>query len=115
MNIAKSELLSILSAGDVPVREGEQYLEDLKTFPKIAYWEYFWNDEMASGDDYETVVTYQVSFASRTPRHPALLAIKQALNNAGLHPAISHEYIKAQNGPGWWHSYFSVDITEALE
>ena len=38
MNITKSELLSILSAGDVPVREGEQYLEDLKTFPKIAYW-----------------------------------------------------------------------------
>ena len=25
------------------------------------------------------------------------------------------KYIKAQNGPGWWHSYFSVDITEALE
>ena len=70
---------------------------------------------MASGDDYETVVTYQVSFASRTPRHPALLAIKRALNSAGLHPAISHEYIKAQSGPGWWHSYFSVDITEALE
>ena len=114
MRLTKAELLEIISSTDVTVREGEQYLDDLKTFPKIAYWEYYWTDEMASGDDYETVVTYQVSFASRTPRHSALLAIKKALNDHGLHPDISHEYVKAQNGPGWWHSYFAVDVTEEL-
>jgi hypothetical protein len=115
MELTKAELLEILNGSGVTVREGEQYLEDGKTFPKIAYWEYLWSDSEASGDSYETVVTYQVSFASRTPRHSKLLALKNALNSHGLTPDIYHEYVKAQNGPGWWHSYFSVDITEHLE
>ena len=115
MYITKAELVTILGACGVPAREGEQYLDELKTFPKVAYWEYVWSDSMASGGDYETVVTYQVSFASRTPRHEALLALKSAMNNSGLYPAIYHEYVPAQSGPGWWHSYFSVDVTESLE
>lgn len=115
MKITKSELIEILGSVGIPAREGEQYLEDLKVFPKIAYWEYYWEDSMASGDDYETVVTYQVSFASRTPRHEKLLALKEALNAAGIHPAISHEYTKASNSPGWYHSYFAVEITEDLK
>lgn len=114
MEMTKAELVSILQSVGVPVREGESYLEDLKTFPKIAFWEYYWSDQMASGDDYHTTVTYQVSFASRTARHEKLLALKAALNAAGLHPTISHEYLKAQNGPAWHHSYFAVDITEDL-
>ena len=115
MKLTKSELISILESVGIPAREGEQYLEDLKVFPKIAYWEYYWEDSMASGDDYETIVTYQVSFASRTPRHEKLLELKEALNAAGIHPAISHEYTKASNSPGWYHSYFAVEITENLE
>jgi len=114
MRITKAKFLNILKSTGVSVREGEQYLDDLKTFPKIAYWDYYWADEMASGNDYETVITYQVSFCSRTPRHESLLALRQALNDAGLHPAISHEYVKATSGPGYYHSYFSVDVTEVL-
>lgn len=113
--MTKAELVEILNATGVPAREGEQYLDDLKVFPKIAYWEYYWSDSMASGDDYHTVVTYQVSFASGRPRDPKLLTLKSALNAAGLHPSISHEYVKAQSGPGWYHSYFAVDITEDLD
>ena len=115
MKMTKSDLVTILTGLEIPAREGEQYLDDQKDFPKIAYWEYLWTDEMASGDDYDTVVTYQVSFASRTPRHEKLLALKDALNAAGLHPTISHEYVKATAGPGWYHSYFAVEITETLE
>ena len=114
MMMTKADLVEILNSVGVPAREGEQYLDDLKVFPKIAYWEYYWSDVMGSGDDYETTVTYQVSFASRTPRHNKLLALKKALNDAGLHPSIAHEYVKAQNGPGWYHTYFAVDITEEL-
>ena len=114
MNITKKQLVTVLESLDIPAREGEQYLDDVKEFPKIAYWEYYWADSMASGDDYHTVVTYQVSFASRTARHEKLLALKEALNALGLHPNISHEYVKAQNGPGWHHSYFGVDIVEDL-
>lgn len=112
--LTKAEFIAIVNSVGVAAREGEQYLEDRRTFPKIAYWEYFWKDSMASGDDYGTVVTWQVSFASRTPRHAKLLALKAAFNAAGVHPTISHEYVKGVDGPGWWHSYFGVDVVEEL-
>ena len=112
--LTKNEFISIVTGVGVTAREGEHYLEDRKVFPKIAYWEYLWADNMASGEDYKTIVSYQVSFASRTPRHPKLLALKAAFNAAGLHPIISHEYVEGTDGPGWWHSYFGVDVEEDL-
>lgn len=111
--MTKTELVQILRTTGVSVEEGEQYLND-KTYPKIAYWEYYWNDVMASGDDYEEIVTYQVSFVSRKPRDPALITLKRNLNDAGLHPQISHEYVAGTNGPGEHHSYFAVDIEESI-
>lgn len=115
MNLTKAQLVDILASLDIPAREGEEYLEDLKVFPKLAYWEYVWSDSMASGDDYETVVTYQISFASRTARHAKLLELKSALNEAGIYPTIYHEYVKGTNSAGWHHSYFNIDVTESLE
>lgn len=112
--LTKAEFISIVNSVGVTAREGEQYLEDRRVFPKIAYWDYYWSDNMASGGDYKTTVTRQVSFASRTPRHPKLLALKAAFNDAGIHPNISHEYVKGMDGPGWWHSYFAVDVEEDL-
>lgn len=112
--MTKNEFISIVNSVGIAAREGEQFLEDRRAFPKIAYWEYYWADVMASGDDYNTVVTYQVSFASRTPRHPKLLALKVKFNDAGLHPAISHEYVKGTDSPGYYHSYFAVDVEEEL-
>lgn len=114
MDMTKTELVAVLNSVGINAREGEQHLDDLKVFPKIAYWDYYWSDDMASGDGYQTVVTYQVSFASKTARHPKLLALKSALNARGLHPAIQHEYVKGVHAPGWYHSYFSVDVTEEL-
>lgn len=112
--MTKTEMVAILDSVEVPAREGEQYLDDLETFPKIAYWEYYWTDDMASGDDYQTIVTYQVSFVSDVPRDTKLLSLKSALNNVGQHPTIMHEYVKASSGPGYYHSYFSVDVTEEM-
>ena len=113
--MTKQELIDLIESVGVTARENELYLEDLKAWPKIAYWEYIIEDVMASGDDYETVVTYQVSFASRAARPAELLELKQAFNNAGYHPVIYHETLNATNGPAWHHYFFRVEITEALE
>jgi hypothetical protein len=112
--MTKSKLIKLIESTGVTSRENELYLEDMKTFPKIAYWEYIIEDVMASGDDYETVVTYQVSFASRTARPQELLKLKKAFNAAGYHPIIYHETLPATNGPAWHHYYFQVGVTEEL-
>ena len=113
--MTKAELINLIESVGVTARETELYLDDLKTFPKIAYWEYIIEDVMASGDDYETVVTYQVSFASRNARPAELLRLKRAINDAGYHPVIYHETLNATNGPAWHHYYFRVEITEELD
>ena len=113
--MTKKELVNLIESVGVTARENEMYLEDMKEWPKIAYWEYIIEDVMASGDDYETVVTYQVSFASRTARPEELLKLKKAFNAAGYHPVIYHETLNATNGPMWHHYYFRVEITEDLE
>lgn len=112
--MTKNELSDLLHGLNIPVGEGEQFLDSSNASPKVAYWEYLWSDDMASGDDYDEIVTYQVSFVSRRPRDPKLLALKLALNDAGIHPDINHEYVKADQGPGEHHSYMSIDVTEAL-
>lgn len=113
--MTKTELVELINSTGITARENELYLEDLKTFPKIAYWEYIIEDVMASGDDYETVVTYQVSFASRTARPTELLTLKRAFNAAGYHPIIYHETLPATNGPAWHHYYFRVEIMEDMD
>lgn len=113
--MTKSKLIKLIESTGVTSRENELYLEDMKTFPKIAYWEYIIEDVMASGDDYETVVTYQVSFASRTARPQELLKLKKAFNAAGYHPIICHETLPATNGPAWHHYYFNVEIEEEMD
>ena len=112
--ITKKELSTILHTLQIPVGEGEHFLEAKDAMPKLAYWEYVWDDEMASGDDYEEIVTYQVSFVATKPRHRKLLELKALLNSYGLHPTIYHEYVAAGDAPGHYHSYFSVDVAEGL-
>lgn len=113
--MTKSELIKLIESTGVTSRENELYLEDAKEWPKIAYWEYIIEDIMASGNDYDTVVTYQVSFASRTARPPELVKLKKAFNDAGYHPMIFHETVKATNGPAWHHYYFNVEIEEEMD
>ena len=113
--ITKSDLSELLhGVFDEAVGEGEHFLDSFETYPKCAYWEYLWRDDMASGDDYEELVTYQVSVVSRRTRDPKLKILKSRLNAIGLHPDINHEYVKAQEGPGEYHSYFAVEVVEAL-
>lgn len=112
--LSKRELSDMLHLLGIPVGEGEQFLEDQKNKTKVCYWEYVWHDEMASGEDYENVVTYQVSFKSDKPRHPKLVEMKRRFNKAGIHPDFYHEYVKGTNGAGYFHSYCSIDVLEEL-
>lgn len=117
--ISKKELSELLHRLDIPVGEGEHFLDSSGEYPKVAYWEYLWSDDMASGDHYLEIVRYQISFVSKTPRHKKLKELKKLINDAGMHPEIYHEYVKgsdnsANNTPGTFHSYFYIDIAEDL-
>ena len=112
--MTKAELSDLLHGLNIPGGEGEHFLDSSGEYPKVAYWEYFWHDNMASGDDYEEIVTYQVSFVSRRPRDSKLILLKSRLNAVGLHPDINIEYVKAENGPGEFHAYMAIDVTEAI-
>lgn len=113
--MTKAELSAILHSVGIPVGEGEHFMDSQESMPKVAYWEYIWSDVMASGDDYDTVVTYQLSFMSRRPRDQKLMDLKSALNDHGIHPDFYHEYVKDDKGPGYYHSYCSVDVLEWLD
>ena len=110
--LTKAEFSRLINSIGVPVGEGEQYLDDETAPQKIAYWEYLWTDITGSGGTYETVVRYQVSYASTRARDSYLKALKQALNIMGLHPQFFHEYVKGTNGPGYHHWYCAVDVLE---
>ena len=112
--MTKRELSTILHGLDIPVGEGEHFIDSAERMPKVAYWEYIWRDVMASGSDYDVVVTYQVSFLSSRPRDRKLLELKAALNSAGVHPDFFHEYVKGENAPGYYHSYCAIEVEDHI-
>jgi hypothetical protein len=113
--ITKNELSEILhGVFGTSVGEGEDFLDKAGVFPKCAYFEISWNDEMASGESYEELVTYQISVEYRKPRDPALLALKKALNERSLHPDFYHEKVSPSKGPSHFHSYCSITCKEVL-
>lgn len=107
--MTKPELLAIFEALDIPYHEGIQYMDDNTKYPQIVFFEYTWEDEMASGNNYTTTVSYQISFRSMKPRDRKLLELKKLLNNNGIHPIIQHEYIESKRE---WHSFFPIEVNE---
>lgn len=104
--MTKQELSEMLHATGCPVNEGISDLDNGKKFPRIDYWEIAWDDVMASGDNYEDKITWQVSFYSRTPRNEKLIMLRDMMRKKGLHPTILHEFITDDK---IWHSYFSLE------
>ncbi len=105
----KQELIKVLQSIHVAVSEGIQNDKDANKFPRIVFWEYFWEPIPASGEVYNTKVTYQVSFFSDVPRHFKLLELLRKLHKNGIKPAVEHEYVQEGN---YFHSYFAIEVLE---
>ncbi len=109
--MTKEEFVELLDELNIPVSEEAPKDEEIEDEVRLHYWEYNWEDNMASGEEYNTIVTYQVSFIADIPRHPKLLELKHLLNSQGIHPSIQHENLLEQRRI---HSFFSVDLLENI-
>lgn len=104
--MTQKELSEILHNTGCPVNEGVSSLKNEKVFPRIDYWEYLWQDVMASGEGFSETVTWQISFYAKRPRDAKLLELRDTLRSLGYHPEISHEYNVEDRV---WHSYFAIE------
>ncbi|HIU74394.1 MAG TPA: hypothetical protein IAC62_00760 [Candidatus Pelethocola excrementipullorum] len=107
--MTKEELSNLLHSLDIPVNEGVASNENENKYPRTVYWDYIWEDVLASGEEYENRVTYQVSFYSKTPKHEKLIELRERLRDIGKHPTIYHEYVEKDKV---FHSYFSLEVAE---
>jgi len=109
--MTKQELVDLLKELEIPLSESTPRDEDMEKEIRICYWDYIWEDLTASGSNYNTNVTYQISVIADKPRHPKLIELKNKLNRIGLFPTIQHEYLTEQRRI---HSFFSLDVLENI-
>ena len=114
--VSKAELSKMLRSIGVPLDEGITAEENRNKYPRIVYWPYIEQDEMASGEGYENRVTYQISFYARIPQHEKYKILRNKLREKGIHPVFYHEYVeKDPVYENTWHTYFAVEVTEEIE
>ena len=70
--MTKQELSSLLKSLGVPVNEGITSDKNTNEYPRIVFWPYLEEDEMASGNEYQNVVTRSRSL----PAHLSMTNIK---------------------------------------
>ena len=109
--MTKQEMVQLFKELNVPISESTPRDNDMEEEFRLHYWDYYWEDNMASGEDYSTIVTYQISVTANKPRHPKLMELKKKLNDRGLHPCIQHEYNADKRRV---HSFFALDVLENL-
>lgn len=109
--MTKEELSVLLHSCCDTVSDSETDMESQNKYPRIVYWSYIWEDVAASGNGYADLRTYQVSIWGKVPpdNNPVVLSVREAMQSAGLHPQIRHEYVTADQA---FHSYFSVEVLE---
>lgn len=109
--MTKSEFIELLQQLNIPINEGESSVSNSSKYPRIVFWDYLWEDKIASDDHFVTVETYQVSFFSKTPRHQKLLDLRQLLRDKKIYPIIQHEFIEDKGKDiKYYHSYFSLEL-----
>ena len=79
MIVTKTEFIELLQELNIPINEGESSVTNSTKYPRIVFWDYLWEDKMASDDNYVSVETYQVSFFSKTPRHEKPIELRNIL------------------------------------
>lgn len=107
--MTKIELSEMLHSVKIPINEGITCEENINDYPRILYWQYIWEDIVASGEEYHVKATYQISFYSRVPSHEKLIELRETMRKEGLHPVIYHEYVEKDKV---WHSYFALEVIE---
>ena len=108
--MTKKELSNLLHDTGCPVNEGITVdLKKEKIFPRIDYWEILWDYVRTSGGRYADKVTRQISFYAKKPRDEKLLKLRKKLNEVGIYPVISHEYVAEDR---IWQSYFAIETIE---
>lgn len=105
----KPELIKLLKELKIPVNEGTPSDENIEAPEVLYFWDYLWEDLTASGKEYNTNVTYQISFLAEKPRSSKLLELKHKLNDLGLFPTMQHEYNPETRR---WHSFFPLEVLE---
>lgn len=108
----KDKLIEIMKSLGIPINEGIQNDKDTNSYPRIVFWEYGWDPIVASDQEYNTKVIYQVSFFAKQPRDPKLLELKRKLNELKIYPYIEHEYIQKDK---YFHSFFPIEVVENIE
>lgn len=109
--MTKAELVNLLKELKIPISECTPQDKDMEADERVFFWDYIWEDITASGSNYNTNVTYQVSFVASKPRSPKLLELKKKLNLEGVFPTIQHEYIPDKRRV---HSFFSIEVLENI-
>lgn len=61
----KEKLIEILESLGIAVNEGESTVLNSSRYPRIVFWDYIWEDKLASDETYSTVETYQISFFAK--------------------------------------------------
>ena len=107
----KDEFIDLLKKLNIPLNEGESSFSNSSKYPRIVFWDYVWEDKLASNENYVTVETYQISFLSSQSRDPKLLELRDLLRDHDLHPTMYHELVDEKGKDRkYYHSYFSVEL-----
>ena len=109
--MSKEELVELLNSLNVPISEEVPKDDDIEEEIRIHFWDYMWEDITASGTNYNTKVTYQISIIADKPRQPKLLELKRELNKRKLFPNIQHEHLIEKRRI---HSFFSLEVFENI-
>ncbi len=111
--MSKDKFINLLKRLNIEISEGEQ--DDVKkanVFPRLLFFDFLWDFQIASSDIYNTEVTYQISYFSRSPRDEKLISLLRIfLENGIIMSQVKKEFI--ENG-SYWHYYFSVEIKEKI-
>lgn len=109
--MTKPELVELLNELNVPVAEGTPEDTKMEAPFRICFWDYDWEPIVASGQEFNTIVTYQISIIADKPRHSKLIELKHKLNEMGLFPNIKHEHDIEKRRI---HSFFALEVLENI-
>lgn len=112
--MTKEDLIKLLKKLEISISEGEQDdVNHSNIFPRLLFFDYLWDFNVASSEIYNCLVTYQISYFSRLPRDLKFIElIKLLIKNKCLTSTIKKEYV--ENDGGFWHFYFEISVEEDI-